>query len=461
MKKFALKAAIIAIAGYLGVVGYVHQYDKGQMEKLLAEGNYSAEQQKIAKVFFNNGCQYCHTPSAELPFYARVPLVDSMMQNDIKGGNRVFLLNKLLEGLKNPSKLSEVDLAKLERVIENGEMPIAKFRHIHWGSRPDEDEKTTLLNWIREQRKAFLPANTKGTDNNRLVQPIPDAIMTDPAKVALGRKLFKDGRLSTDGTIQCHTCHQLDKGGVDRLDVSTGIEGKKGGINAPTVFNAAFNFVQFWDGRAIDLADQAGGPPVNPVEMGSHTWNDIVAKFEQDEEFKKEFLQIYPEVTQATLTHAIGEYEKTLITPNSDFDRYLKSDKTALNAQQLKGYELFKQHKCDTCHTGVNMGGQSYEYMGIYGDYFKDRGTPITEADQGRFAQTQDPYDMHRFKVPSLRNIALTAPYMHDASAKDLKEAVRIMLKYQSNAKPQQQDIDDITSFLESLNGEFEGKKLQ
>ena len=361
MKKFALKAAIIAIAGYLGVVGYVHQYDKGQMEKLLAEGNYSAEQQKIAKVFFNNGCQYCHTPSAELPFYARIPLVDSMMQNDIKGGNRVFLLNKLLEGLKNPSKLSEVDFAKLERVIENGEMPIAKFRHIHWGSRPDEDEKTTLLNWIREQRKAFLPVNTKGTDNNRLVQPIPDAIMTDPAKVALGRKLFKDGRLSTDGTIQCHTCHQLDKGGVDRLDVSTGVEGKKGGINAPTVFNAAFNFVQFWDGRAIDLADQAGGPPVNPVEMGSHTWNDIVAKFEQDEEFKKEFLQIYPEVTQATLTHAIGEYEKTLITPNSDFDRYLKSDKTALNAQQLKGYELFKQHKCDTCHTGVNMGGQSYD----------------------------------------------------------------------------------------------------
>jgi len=187
-----------------------------------------------------------------------------------------------------------------------------------------------------------------------------------------------------------------------------------------------------------------------------------VAKFKQDEEFKEEFLKVYPEVSQATLTHAIGEYEKTLITPNSEFDRYLKGDKTALNEQQLKGYELFKKYKCDTCHTGVNMGGQSYEYMGIYGDYFKDRGTPITEADQGRFAQTKDPYDMHRFKVPSLRNIALTAPYMHDASAKDLKEAVRIMLKYQSNvAKPQQQDIDDITSFLESLNGEFEGKKLQ
>lgn len=462
MKKFALKAAVIAIAGYLGVVGYIHQYDKGQSEKLLAEGNYSAEQQKVAKILFDNGCQYCHTSNADLPFYANLPFADAILSHDIESGKRVFLLNKLLDGLKDPSKLSEVDLAKLERVIENNEMPVAKFRHIHWGSRPDDSEKTTLLNWIREQRKAFLPANTQGANPHNLIQPIPDAIMTDPAKVELGRKLFMDDRLSADSTVQCHSCHQLDKGGVDRLDVSTGIDGKKGGINAPTVFNAAFNFVQFWDGRAIDLAAQAGGPPINPVEMGSHSWDDIVAKFKQDEEFQKEFLKVYPEVSQATLTHAIGEYEKTLITPNSDFDRYLKGDKTALNEQQLKGYELFKKHKCDTCHTGVNMGGQSYEYMGIYGDYFKDRGTPITEADQGRFAQTKDPYDMHRFKVPSLRNIALTAPYMHDASAKDLKEAVRIMLKYQSNvAKPQQQDIDDITSFLESLNGEFEGKKLQ
>ena len=268
MKKFALKAAVIAITGYLGVVGYIHQYDKGQSEKLLAEGNYSAEQQKVAKILFDNGCQYCHTSNADLPFYANLPFADAILSHDIESGKRVFLLNKLLDGLKDPSKLSEVDLAKLERVIENNEMPVATFRHLHWGSRPDENEKTTLLNWIREQRKAFLPANTEGTNPHSLIQPIPDAIMTDPAQVELGRKLFMDDRLSQDGTVQCETCHQLDKGGVDRLDVSIGIEGKKGGINAPTVFNSAFNFVQFWDGRAIDLADQAGGPPVNPIEMG-------------------------------------------------------------------------------------------------------------------------------------------------------------------------------------------------
>ena len=416
MKKLIIGGAAIAILGYLGVVGYLHQFDKENATQLLMENRYTGEQEKVAKALFDNSCQYCHSPNTPLPFYSKFPIVGDQMQSDIQSGLRTFRLDRLLEGLKDPSKLSQADLAKLQRVLENNEMPIAKFRHLHWGSKPDEQEKVALLNWIREARKMSLPKETPNVDADRLVQPIPDSIATDEAKVALGHDLFFDGRLSGDGSIQCHTCHQLDKGGVDRLDTSTGIEGKKGPINAPTVFNAAFNFVQFWDGRAADLADQAKSPPTNPVEMGSHSWDDIVARFEIDEEFKKEFLKEYPQVTKETLTHVIGEYEKTLITPNSDFDRYLKGDKTALTEQQVRGYELFKQHKCDTCHTGVAMGGQSYEYMGLYGDYFKDRGTPLTDADEGRFAQTKDPFDMHRFKVPTLRNIALTAPYFHDAS---------------------------------------------
>ena len=416
MKKLIIGGAAIAVLGYLGVVGYLHQFDKENATQLLMENRYTGEQEKVAKALFDNSCQYCHSPNTPLPFYSKFLIVGDQMQSDIQSGLRTFRLDRLLEGLKDPSKLSQADLAKLQRVLENNEMPIAKFRHLHWGSKPDEQEKVALLNWIREARKMSLPKETPNVDADRLVQPIPDSIATDEAKVALGHDLFFDGRLSGDGSIQCHTCHQLDKGGVDRLDTSTGIEGKKGPINAPTVFNAAFNFVQFWDGRAADLADQAKGPPTNPVEMGSHSWDDIVARFEMDEEFKKEFLKEYPQVTKETLTHAIGEYEKTLITPNSDFDRYLKGDKTALTEQQVRGYELFKQHKCDTCHTGVAMGGQSYEYMGLYGDYFKDRGTPLTDADEGRFAQTKDPFDMHRFKVPTLRNIALTAPYFHDAS---------------------------------------------
>ena len=449
MKKLIIGGAAIAVLGYLGVVGYLHQFDKENATQLLMENHYTGEQEKVAKALFDNSCQYCHSPNTPLPFYSKFPIVGDQMQSDIQNGLRAFRLDRLVEGLKDPSKLSQADLAKLQRVLENNEMPIAKFRHLHWGSKPDEQEKVALLNWISEARKMSLPKETPNVDADRLVQPIPDSIATDEAKVALGHDLYFDGRLSGDGSIQCHTCHQLDKGGVDRLDTSTGIDGKKGPINAPTVFNAAFNFVQFWDGRAADLPDQAKGPPTNPVEMGSHSWDDIVARFEMDEEFKKEFLKEYPQVTKETLTHAIGEYEKTLITPNSDFDRYLKGDKTALTEQQVRGYELFKQHKCDTCHTGVAMGGQSYEYMGLYGDYFKDRGTPLTDADEGRFAQTKDPFDMHRFKVPTLRNIALTAPYFHDASAKELKDAVSAMLKYQSNVKqPAQKDVEYITSFL-------------
>ena len=454
MKKLIIGGVAIAVLGYLGVVGYLHQFDKDNATPLLMENRYTGEQEKVAKALFDNSCQYCHSPNTPLPFYSKFPIVGDQMQSDIQNGLRAFRLDRLVEGLKDPSKLSQADLAKLQRVLENNEMPIAKFRHLHWGSKPDEQEKVALLNWIREARKMSLPKETPNVDADRLVQPIPDSIAKDEAKVALGHDLYFDGRLSGDGSIQCHTCHQLDKGGVDRLETSTGIEGKKGPINAPTVFNAAFNFVQFWDGRAADLADQAKGPPTNPVEMGSHSWDDIVARFEMDEEFKQEFLKEYPQVTKETLTHAIGEYEKTLITPNSDFDCYLKGDKTALTEQQVRGYELFKQHKCDTCHTGVAMGGQSYEYMGLYGDYFKDRGTPLTDADEGRFAQTKDPFDMHRFKVPTLRNIALTAPYFHDASAKELKDAVSVMLKYQSNVQqPAQKVVEDITYFLESLTG--------
>lgn len=293
-----------------------------------------------------------------------------------------------------------------------------------------------------------------------MVQPIPDQLPTDPHKVALGEGLYFDGRLSDDGTIQCHTCHQLAQAGVDNLPVSEGINGLKGGINAPTVFNAAFNKWQFWDGREKTLADQAGGPPVNPLEMGSKNWDEILARLSKDEEFMKRFHEIYPTLTQANVTDAIGEYEKTLITPNSAFDRFLKGEQNALTDVQKRGYEHFKNAKCDTCHTGTAMGGQSFEYMGLYADYFKDRGTELTEADQGRYAFTKDPSDMHRFKVPTLRNVALTAPYMHDATAKDLKEAVRVMGIYQSNKNFSETELNEIVAFLESLTGEFKGKLL-
>lgn len=274
--------------------------------------------------------------------------------------------------------------------------------------------------------------------------------------MALGSRLFHDPRLSGDNSISCASCHLLNKGGVDNLATSTGVDGQKGGINAPTVFNAVFNVEQFWDGRAVDLQQQAGGPPLNPVEMASTSWEDIIAKLQQDPQLTQDFAQVYPQgYSEDTITDAIAEFEKTLTTPNSPFDHYLKGETQALTTSQQKGLALFQQNKCDTCHVGKNIGGQSYEFLGLKSDYFADRQKEQTTDDLGRFNVTNDPRDMHRFKTPSLRNIALTAPYFHDAQAKDLHQAVELMLKYQVGTQLPEQDINDIVAFLESLTGEY------
>ncbi|VEJ09136.1 cytochrome c peroxidase [Actinobacillus delphinicola] len=460
MKKFILGCGILGVIGYLGTVGYVHNFDKAQTEKLLKQ-QYPGKNQQIANILHESGCQNCHTPNPTLPFYANIPGLNKLVDLDIKRGNQLFNLNTFLEGLKDPSKISEVDLAKLEHVLKDNSMPPLRFKMIHWGSGLTQEENNLLLDWIYEQRQQkFLPQNTQGVDAKRSVQPIPNALSIDAKKAALGNILYHDVRLSGDNTVSCHTCHQLNNGGVDGLVTSTGIKGQKGGINAPTVFNAAFNKTQFWDGRAKDLAAQAGGPPLNPVEMGSKDWNEIIHKLSQDEALKKQFLELYPAITPENITNAIAEFEKTLITPNSAFDKYLKGDKKALSPSAIKGYKLFIENKCSTCHVGVALGGQSYELFGIYDNYFANRKQPQTDADKGRFSQTQNPADLHRFKVPTLRNVALTAPYFHDGSVTDLGEAIKLMAHYQSGTDLTPEQVSDIKAFLESLTGEYQGKVL-
>lgn len=433
-------------------------------EKLWLSQSESKDPQfkAVEQVLYQNGCQYCHSRQSEKPFYVNLPFVKNIIAKDIADGQTHFLLEEITAYANDPEKISAATLAKLERVVLNNEMPLKSFIHLHWGSSLNSQEQETLINWIHQQRQRYhLPENTQGVSAARFVQPIPQHIPVDQAKVELGNILFHSTALSGDGTISCASCHSLATGGVDQLPTSTGIFGQKGGINAPTVYNAVFNFAQFWDGRAKDLADQAGGPPLNPIEMGSKDWNEIIDKLNQDENLKQAFTKVYPDgFNRKNITNAIAEFEKTLITPNSPFDRYLQGDSSALTQAQLRGYKLFQQYKCDTCHTGASFGGQSYELMGLKGDYFADRGTPITEADYGRYSQTNDPRDKFRFKVPNLRNIALTAPYFHDASAKDLHQAVEVMLKYQSGAVLPKEQVNDIVEFLQSLTGEYQGKVL-
>ncbi len=286
------------------------------------------------------------------------------------------------------------------------------------------------------------------------ILPLPDEVDVNMEKVLLGRSLYFDTALSGDGTVSCATCHSLDHGGAEPRKTSTGIKGQVGPINSPTVLNSSYNFVQFWDGRAKDLQEQAAGPVENPIEMGAK-WPDVVETLKKDAKYAAAFAKLYEDgVTKANATDAIAEYEKSLITP-SRFDAYLKGDATAITDAEKKGYATFKEVGCTACHTGVLAGGTMFQKMGLVSDYFKDRGTEITEADLGRFNVTKKPEDKHFFKVPTLRNVELTPPYLHDGSRAALEETVKVMGKYQLGRDLSDAQVNSIVTFLKSLTGEL------
>ena len=221
-------------------------------------------------------------------------------------------------------------------------------------------------------------------------------------KAALGRDLFHDARLSRDDTVSCASCHNLASGGDDGRKVSVGIEGQPGHINSPTVFNAGLNFKQFWDGRASTLEQQIDDPVQSPLEMGS-LWPDVVAKLYRDGDYPRRFKALYSRgISRNSIRNAIAEFMRSLTTPNSRFDRWLKGDASALSALERRGYALFKHYGCVSCHQGANVGGNMFQVFGVINDYFRKRGD-INEADLGRFNDTGHPADRHAFKVPSLR----------------------------------------------------------
>ncbi len=278
------------------------------------------------------------------------------------------------------------------------------------------------------------------------ITPIPLTIETDKEKVKLGEKLFFDTILSADNTISCASCHDLQNGGDDGLKFSFGIKGKEGDINSPTVYNAVYNFRQFWNGSAKDLAHQTWGPIENPVEMGNKFRKLIMTL--QNTPYKQEFEKIYSDgVTKENIGDAIAEYEKTLITPNAPFDKYLRGDKNAITQKQKDGYELFKTKGCIACHHGVNVGGNLYNKFGVM--------KKVKSKRLGRYEVTGNEVDKYYFKVPSLRNIEKTAPYLHDGRYDKLEDVVKFMARYQLGRTISQSDVEKIISFLISLNGEI------
>lgn len=284
---------------------------------------------------------------------------------------------------------------------------------------------------------------------NEPIQPIEPAPITDEAKVELGKQLFFDPRLSKSGFISCNSCHNLSMGGSDNLPTSIGHNWQEGPINSPTVLNSSLNLAQFWDGRAGDLQEQAGGPIENPMEMGfTHDLAvGVIASIPQYVESIKSVYNV-DKVTINEITDAIAEFEKTLVTPNARFDKWLKGDDNAITAYELEGYELFKSVGCTACHNGVNIGGNSFQKMGLYEEYVTNNPAEGVAGLSGEDA------DRFKFKVPTLRNVELTYPYFHDGAYWKLEDAVDVMARLQLGRKLEKDEIDKITAFMKTLTGE-------
>ncbi len=295
------------------------------------------------------------------------------------------------------------------------------------------------------------------------VAPAPEDNPTSEAKVTLGKMLFMDPRFSSTGTVSCNSCHNLMEGGDDSRTFSMGVHGKTGGRNAPTVWNSAFHSVQFWDGRADLLEDQAKGPVTNPVEMGMSEIESAMDKVRAIPGYKPYFEKAFGKdsMTVDNAAKAVAAFERTLITPNSPYDKYVKGDKKAITAQQVKGMETFAAAGCTACHSGAAFNGPKMEFgQGFYAKFptFTDNvynKKYDLSADKGREEATAKAADAHMFRVSTLRNITDTAPYFHNGSVNDLSEAVAVMAKTQLNKDLSDQEVKDIVAFLGALTGEY------
>ncbi|MEH6444277.1 MAG: cytochrome-c peroxidase [Oceanospirillaceae bacterium] len=287
------------------------------------------------------------------------------------------------------------------------------------------------------------------------IAPIPFNISLNPDKVLLGKLLFYDPRLSGDNSVSCASCHNLATGGTIRTAKVVGINNQLSTRNSPTLFNSAFNFTQLWDGKFNTLEQQIEAVILSPSVMGSD-WLSVLDKLKQDPEYVKAFALIYEDViNKKSVKDAIATFERSLITPNSRFDQYLRGDTNALTAQEEEGYQLFSSLGCISCHQGINIGGNLFQKIGLFKDYKSN-----ADVDLGRFGVTGDENDRHVFKVPSLRNVAQTAPYFHDGTVKTLEDAIKLMADYQLGREISAAETTKISAFLKTLSGTYLGEAL-
>ncbi len=294
--------------------------------------------------------------------------------------------------------------------------------------------------------------------------PVPKGNPQTSGKISLGKQLFFDPRLSKDGTVSCNSCHNVMAGGADGRPVSVGVGGLKGGRNSPTVWNSALLSVQFWDGRAPSLEEQAKGPLINPVEMAMESHDPMVSRLKLIPGYVSQFKKVFggkDPINIENVSKAIASYERTLLTPNAPFDQFLKGNKKAISPLAQKGSKLVVEAGCISCHMGVNFAGPAlpegtgfYQKFPVFADNEFVAKYKLT-ADSGRMEHTKKEEDRGFWRVPTWRNIALTAPYFHNGSVATLDEAVRVMAKTQLNKTLSEEDVKAIVAFLESLTGKF------
>ncbi len=328
-------------------------------------------------------------------------------------------------------------------------------------------KNSTRISFVGLALLASLGLSAQALEKLPSQVPTPADNPTTPSKVALGKKLFFDGRLSKNGKISCNSCHDVTQTGVDGKQFSPGHDGRLGGRNSPGVFNSGFASVQFWDGRAASLEAQAKGPMTNPIEMGMENHDAVVKVLSGIPGYKKEFEKVFGPgpITIDNTVKAIAAYERTLVTPGSAYDRFVGGDTKALSESAKRGMQLVQTVGCTSCHSGAMFNGPTLpQGTGFYQKFPVIPGTEFDKkykftADVGRFEVTKVESDKHFFRVPTWRNVADTAPYFHNGAVKTLNEAVVVMAKTQLNKDLAQAEVSDIVAFLKSLSGKFPKEK--
>ena len=305
----------------------------------------------------------------------------------------------------------------------------------------------------------LVSASNRSAGPNEPITPIPLSINLPADKLALGERLFNDTKLAGKGRAACATCHVLEAGGDDGLRIADGLSSTAMPLNTPTLFNAAYNGHLGWFGSHASLRTQATAD----LAMRTHNtrpWPTIIKYLNTDNDYRQTFDKIYPDgITIDNVLDTLTTFERSLITPDSPFDRWLRGDDDALDPSALKGYRRFQELGCISCHQGINIGGNLFQPIGIFDDFFANK-KPLTQADQGRFSLTGRERDKHVFRVPSLRNVAVTAPYFHDGRTDSLKEAIALVGRYQLDRELSAQDLNYLLAFLHSLTGSYRGHSL-